>query len=68
MPNDIWKTMLGVRAGSDDGTCAIGTTNGRLVVNMVTQCGHDACYVDVLDLLAWIRLHRPELLKEENQP
>lgn len=39
----------------------------RLVVRALNECGHNQTSVDLLDLLAWVRAHRPDLWAEANK-
>lgn len=36
----------------------------RLVVKARNEAGFNCTQVDLLDLLAWVRKHRPELMRE----
>ena len=36
--------------------------NGRLVIVALNAGGHDSTEVDLLELLAWVKINRPELL------
>ncbi len=62
--------MDGVRSQCDD---AIGEpdrprlvlhVDGRYVVRLYTQAGHDFTEVDILDLLSWLRKNKPEFMEE----
>lgn len=37
--------------------------NGRLVVLALNESGHNCTYVDLDDLLQWVRTNRPDLLE-----
>lgn len=36
----------------------------RWAVKAINQAGHDCTAIDVLDLIAWLRKNRPDLLEE----
>ena len=38
--------------------------NGRFVIEAWNEAGHNGVEVDLLDVLEWVRVNRPELLKE----
>lgn len=43
--------------------CTHDTPNGkRLVVGALNECGHNGTEVDLLDLIAWVKKNKPELL------
>jgi hypothetical protein len=38
------------------------TGAGRLVVNALNEAGHNCTAVDLLELLAWVKANRPDLM------
>lgn len=42
-----------------------GLSAPRLVIRAFNQARYDCTSVDLYDLIAWLRAHRPELLREE---
>ncbi len=38
--------------------------NGRLVIRAINEGGYNFTAVDLLDLLTWVKVNMPELLKE----
>lgn len=41
-------------------------TNGRVVVQAFNEAGYNFTLVDLLDVIAWVRLNKPELLTSEH--
>lgn len=39
--------------------------SGRLVIEAINQGGFDSVQIDLLELLSWIKRHRPELVEHE---
>lgn len=61
------KALPGVRQGNDG--VIIDTNNeGREEIICFTQCGHDCTSVDLLDLIEYLKKHRPELLTSAGVP
>lgn len=59
--------MAGVREYSADYPVELreDEDNGRLVIRAINEGGHNVTHVDLLDLLAWLRSRRPDLLAVE---
>lgn len=53
----------GVREYGEGFPVTIGESNGRECVMAANENGHNGTSVDLLDLVAWLKTHRPELLK-----
>jgi hypothetical protein len=54
--------MSGVRERGEGAPVYLGDQNGRLCVFALTEGGHIATAVDLLDLLVWLRTNRPALI------
>jgi hypothetical protein len=37
--------------------------NGRLVIQALNECGHNLTLVDLIDVIEWVKVNMPELLK-----
>jgi len=55
-------TMEGVREYCEERQVEFDHRDGRPVVRATNEAGHNCTEVDLLDLIAWIKANRPELL------
>jgi hypothetical protein len=60
----VKEVMSGVREYSDGHLVELREYDGRDVVLAWNQGAHDCTQVDLLDLIAWIRKNKPEILAE----
>jgi hypothetical protein len=58
--------MYGVRDHGENDTpeLYLDEQSGRLVVRAFNEGRHNVTHVDLLDLLAWVKTNRPELLTD----
>jgi hypothetical protein len=56
------QVMSGVNEYVEGFDVALENLKGRLVVRAINQGGYDCTYVDLLQLITWLKTHRPELL------
>jgi len=54
--------LEGVREYCEKEPVEIDTENGREVIVAANEGGHNSTRVDLLDLINWLKKHRPELL------
>ena len=64
MATEQWTPVDGVREYGDEMTVYLSHHCGRLVVIAQCECGWNHTAVDLLDLLAWVKERKPELLEE----
>jgi hypothetical protein len=63
--DDTCVYMDGVREYCDGEPVAlVEAENGRLAVRAWNECRNNITDVDLLDVIAWVRANRPELLGE----
>lgn len=58
-------TLHGVREYAEGMDVQLREENGRLVVHALNEAGHNCTMVDLLELTAWLKANRPELLNGE---
>ena len=54
--------MQGVREYAEKMPVELVTKNGRLCLSALNQGGYDGTDIDLVDVLAWLKANRPELL------
>lgn len=56
--------MAGVREYSEELEVLLGEKNGRTVLRALYDFGYAETSVDLLDVFAWVKSNRPDLLAE----
>jgi hypothetical protein len=56
--------MIGVREYSEEMRVRLDIVGDRLVIYALNECGFNSTKVDLLDVLAWVKANRPELLND----
>jgi TATA-binding protein-associated factor Taf7 len=56
------KQITDIREYGDGLIVKIGLDNDRPVIVAYNEAGYNSTYVDLIDVLDWVREHRPELL------
>lgn len=57
------EQKTGIREYAENMEVTIGEIeNGRLIIKALNEGGHNCTYVDLLDVIAWVKVNRPELL------
>lgn len=63
-PNET--VMVGVREHAEGYDVTLIESHyklGRMTIQALNEAGHNGTEVDLLDLIAWLKANRPELLK-----
>ena len=55
-------TLDGVREYSEGYEVKLGVEDGRPVLVAINEGGYNSTAVDLVDVIAWVRANRPELL------
>lgn len=61
--NRAYIPMVGVREHQEELPVSLTERNGRQVVYAQNEGGHNCTEVDLLDLIAWLRANKPEVLE-----
>lgn len=65
MSEDV-VVLDGVREYGEEDTVELRVDGrGRLCVVAINEGGYNSTWVDLLDLIAWLRAHRPDLLEAQ---
>lgn len=66
MSYELVEVMAGVREYAEDRPVVLWREeNGRLVVRAENEGGHNVTHVDLLDILNWVTVCRPDLLPQD---
>ena len=57
-----YEVRLVETTGAYDGISKERPGAGRLVILALNEAGHNCTEVDLLELLAWVKAHRPDLM------
>lgn len=58
--------MHGVTEYAEGMSVNLVEENGRLCVEAANQCGYDVTQVDLIELLSWLWINKPELMAASN--